>query len=107
VKTSEVLRKAGDVLRERGWHQGWFYNRETGAVCVLGACHLAVSGCPDSNAAIQFLGPLDTVIDASLGGGRAFWNDAEGRTADDAIQALDAAYVLALQEEGIEPGDVL
>jgi hypothetical protein len=37
----------------------------------------------------------------------ANWNDAKGRTAAEVMHALDAAYVLALQEEGIEPGDVL
>lgn len=35
------------------------------------------------------------------------WNDKFERTAAEVIFALDAAYVLALQEEGIEPGDVL
>jgi hypothetical protein len=35
------------------------------------------------------------------------WNDAPGRTAAEVMHALDAAFVLALQEEGTEPEDVL
>jgi hypothetical protein len=35
----------------------------------------------------------------------ANWNDAKGRTAAEVMHALDAAYVLALQEEGEDPAD--
>jgi hypothetical protein len=35
------------------------------------------------------------------------WNDTPGRTAAEVQIAMDAAHVLALQEEGVEPEDVL
>lgn len=108
MKASEVLRKAGDVLRERGWNRWWFYDRVngTGSVCLLGACHVATNGIPDSHSALEVPGLLDA-LDVPTDGKRAFWNDAPGRTAAEVMIALDAAYVIALQGEGIEPDDVL
>lgn len=107
MKTSEVLRKAGDVLRERGWCQGG--RAKEGRFCVVGAVEVARTGIisPYSSGgasqayrdpALSFL-PVPFSADS--------FNDHSGTTAKDVLITMDAAYVLALQEEGVEPGDVL
>jgi hypothetical protein len=107
VKTSEVLRKAGDVLRERGWCQQ--YREHEGSHCLVGAVEMARKGTisPFStqesslayrDPALSFL-PIEESVDS--------FNDRTGRTREDVLVTLDAAYVLALQEEGLEPEDVL
>jgi hypothetical protein len=100
VKTSDVLRKAGDVLRERGWYQG-YYKAPDGSVCVLGAMSETMLPATLWDRAIDV---ADTVAGTD---NLARWNDATGRTVEEVLIAMDAAYVVALQEEGIEPGDVL
>ena len=105
MKTSEVFRKAGDVLRERGWCQGGLMNAE-GKVCALGAlgvaeCRGALSG-PSQEI---YRNLSQQILDGRLIG--ADWNDSPGRTVEEVYAVLDAGYVLALQEEGIEPEDVL
>lgn len=100
MKTSDVLRKAGDVLRERGWCQ-FLANNFDGSHCVLGALWNVTKSTSGSDA--EDILDVITLGHASI----ADWNDADGRTADDAAIALDAAYVLALQCEGIDPEDVL
>lgn len=106
MKTSDVLRRAGDISRERGWCQGWF-NNESGAVCAWGGMNLA-SG---AERATQCITPRETmdwfamVVDSP--DWTHSWNDTLGRTHAEVLIALDAAYVLALQEEGIEPEHVL
>jgi hypothetical protein len=100
VKTSEVLRKAGDVLRERGWCQ-FRLEDDAGRVCLRGAV-LSANGDAAYNHEEQLL-RASTGVECF----GADWNDLPSRTAAEAAIALDAAYVLALQEEGIEPEDVL
>jgi hypothetical protein len=101
LKTSDVLRKAGDVLRERGWCQ--FRPRSSdGASCAYGAIFDGANEqTADYDAGTNAL--RSVVFDEMI----SIWNDTPGRTAAEVMHALDAAYVLALQEEGIEPGDVL
>jgi hypothetical protein len=94
VKTSEVLRKAGDVLRERGWCQGNL--EEKGRVCLLGATGIAAHGYPSAPDSNEVHDALRLVIDRWP----IEWNDARGRTQAEVESALDAAYVLALQDEG-------
>lgn len=98
MKTSEVLRKAGDVLRERGWRQGVGDGGDAvdGPVCALFAL-------PP-----RYFEMARDVVRFVIGGGLvSVWNDSPDRTADEVQIAFDAAYVLALQLEGDEPGDVL
>lgn len=102
MKTSEVLRKAGDMLRERGWFQGWFVS-DDGAVCLAGACNRAFAEPVKTTPSEIFL-PIETVLD---GMPVAVWNDDPQRRLEEVLEAVDAAYVLALQEEGVEPEDVL
>lgn len=101
MKTSEVLRKAGDVLRERGWHQGQFES-PCGAVCVFGAVNVAITSDPGDGSLSRE--PVD-MIRRILKRWPPNWNDAPGRTAAEVLATLDAAYVVALQEEGDDPAD--
>ena len=104
MRASEVLRKAGDVLRERGWCQGDFGDA-AGRVCVYGCIGVAINGVPeDQEGSRPYSHYLEAAVDSIWA---EIWNDKTGRTEDDARVALDAAYVMALQEEGIEPEDVL
>lgn len=108
MKTSEVLRKAGDVLRKRGWGQHRYGNNDGGPRCVMGAVLVAAgkqSLDDDSIVRESRLALADLV--ESTSGSPAQWNDTAGRTVDEVLTAMDAAYVLTLQLEGIEPGDVL
>jgi len=98
MKTSEVLRKAGNVLRKRGWCQGQYRN-DDGAVCILGAT-LAGPYRPLDPWMSEEWSLLATVTGVHDGDTAAVWNDKPGRTAAEVMHALDAAYVLALQEEG-------
>lgn len=104
MKASGVLRKAGDVLRERGWTRGVAGNHPySTSLCLMGAINVArerYMGCYDQNG-------LESL--RLMTGEFGVWqfNDAPGRTAAEVMHALDAAYVLALQEEGVEPEDVL
>jgi hypothetical protein len=100
VKTSDVLRKAGDVLRLRGWCQGTMESWQ-GAHCALGSIRSA-SG-KNCRAYVEARDVLWEVV----GGYPARWNDQIGRTAAEVMRALDASYVLSLLEEGHEPEDVL
>lgn len=97
MKTSRLYRKAGDVLRDRGWCQGGF-RRGRKNLCVLGAMNVArrrkfntIGGWD------EFIYPLHAVIGWES---PDWWNDRAGRTHTEVLQALDAAYILALQEEG-------
>lgn len=96
MKTSAILRKAGDVLRARGWRQGVgeLGNAVDGPVCALFAF-------PDRD----YEQARDTLRVVIGGGLVSVWNDKYGRTADEVQIAMDAAYVLALQIEGDEPDD--
>jgi hypothetical protein len=97
VKTSDVLRKAGDVLRERGWCAGYMAGPK-GGHCAYGAIAVANASTPYAQ------NPGDVELESVVGDVLGF-NDAPGRTAAEVMYALDAAYVLALQLEGEDPAD--
>jgi hypothetical protein len=102
MRTSDVLRKAGDVLRERGWCQ-YTHKGLDGNVCAFGALNAARTGDPTD---VSSPWPGDSEFETVLGCvNGANWNDAKGRTAAEVMYALDAAYVLALQLEGEDPAD--
>lgn len=112
MKTSDVLRKAGDVLRERGWCQG--RRERDGRFCLVGAVEMSRAGvtAPVNSAASSeaYRDPALSVVSLVTAGryrGADAFNDSAVRTVDEVLIAMDAAYVLALQEEGIEPEDVL
>lgn len=113
MKTSEVLRKAGDLLRERGWIQGSY--SDAGRFCAVGAADSVAGDAlgrrdPEANLLLQTVAddfPYPERYPGDIAGSMLRWNDRPRRTLDEVLAATDAAYVLALQVEGIEPGDVL
>jgi hypothetical protein len=112
VKASDVLRMAAELLVTKGWTRGEFardmwgngtFSRSPSATtfCAIGACR-RVADYEDASPAIS----LGEVVAAGHGyPSVAAYNDSHGKA--ESVQLLDAAYVLALQEEGIEPEDVL
>ena len=104
MKTSRALFGAGDVLRAGGWCQCRYTDGKS--FCVLGAIAEAV-GVDPSTAIPAFAEPRSFLALVTETRQPSVWNDEQERTASDAMFALDAAYVLALQEEGIDPAEVL
>ena len=106
MKTSEVLRKAADEIRRRGWYQGEFAPIEADddscPVCAWGAINVAHSGDPrnwyvegapgEESPALQVLAIAAT--------GDAFrsvpsWNDDPERTVEEVLDAFERAAVAA------------
>jgi hypothetical protein len=110
MKASEVLLKSAKLLKTVGHCKNHVAIRSDGtptrdddpsaaAFCAIGVLLKVNRSCHGE--------PRDT-IDRVLGGEYIItWNNAENRTADEVIQAFDAAAVVAMQEEGQEPEDVL
>lgn len=92
----EVLRKAADVLRRRGWLQNILYKNDPkkGPVCLVGALHAAVND--DGNADWPFSSsPGRAMVDDirnnltnRLRVDPAHWNNAEGRSKTEVIGLL-------------------
>jgi hypothetical protein len=103
----EVLRRAKALIEERGWWRGFYADRESGAVCVRGACMLAGSTdvdffsddgwetSPESDQAEAWLSRALGVPNAER---VAAWNDAPTTTRIDVLRLLDKAITLAEQE---------
>lgn len=112
MTVADVLRKAIDVLEERGWHQGDYtvdWDKDDGPVCAAGAIGVAC-GVPSFDAACslaasfpleafaKFLGPDPMVqtreeyraIDTVAG-----FNDDPSRSYEDVVLALKHAAVEA------------
>lgn len=103
MKTSELLRKAADEIRRRGWRQEDFGSYEVDhkncPVCAWGAVNIVVNGDPWS-------ADLDTetIIDwmatkLELGASVPAWNDEIGRTVEEVLDAFERAAVAAEEEE--------
>lgn len=88
MTTYEILRKAADVIRERGWHQG-DYEGPGGGVCAEGAINVVCNGTPNESgetahkARVVLASFLNNIINS--------WNDAPDRTVDEVIAALEEA----------------
>lgn len=92
MKASEIYRHAGDLIRVFGWAQGDLGYGESPR-CALGSCGVVAS---------YYVPHLQIAAGTEF---IALWNDEADRTAAEVMIALDAAYVLALQEEGDDPAD--
>lgn len=106
MKTSELLRKAADEIRRRGWFQGAYGDvdpdgetpldeqMKTCRVCAWGAVRSAANGSPygwehdtatpvdRSILALTGVIPIPSVPD---------WNDAPGRTVEEVLDAFERA----------------
>lgn len=87
-----IFAKAADIIEERGWYQGWFYNIQKGCdgpVCLLGAVNVACGREPDvSNVADT--DAVDKAVRRKLKR-RVFaanWNDRDGRTKEQVVNML-------------------
>jgi hypothetical protein len=104
MRASEMYLRAGDIIRERGHYKGWYSDANTGRCCLLGACNVVMNGqANDSRNILRNTSSLDDVL---LTSAPCAWNDAPGRTEAEVLIALDAAFVLALQEEGEDLDEV-
>lgn len=101
LKTSELLRKAADEIRRRGWHQGDYgwsrMDPENCGVCSIGAIRAASSGTPwDPYFGGGVFAPLKREIGTwDIVG----WNDKPGRTVEEVLDAFEKAAVAAELEE--------
>lgn len=117
MKAWRAFLGAGAEMKARGKASGEFEDG-SGAVCLSGALRLAVGGSPYSfgwgaeykSKVEPLLEDVARVADQSDDWGPDFavinWNNKTATQAD-VIAALDAAAVVAIQEEGLEPEDVL
>ena len=105
MKTSEVLRKAADEIRRRGWHQGAngsnFGDKPNCSVCAVGAIRATLSG-GDPFDSVDFrlesaLGDAVAVA-ASASDSLHRWNDDPERTVEEVLDAFEKAAVAAEAE---------
>jgi hypothetical protein len=83
-----ILKRAGDIVRDRGWHQGDWTSQQ-GAVCALAAVRLACGGRPEREA--EAVAVLLTRIRHEFGDGASSvpgWNDRRDRTRADVLRLL-------------------
>lgn len=107
MKASEVFAKAADELIKRG-HAKYSLCDSRGRVCVAGALNLVVHGRPDWDVYGTDATPfVDGLLSYVVGRDPIVWNNEDERTQAEVVAALDAAHIIALQEEGVEPEDVL
>lgn len=110
MKASEILRKAADVIRARGWYQGNVGSdpdaESSCSVCAVGAMRIAATGQQSPWTLVGTGGSeywearaeLDETI-AHTGDRTPHWNDTDGRTADEVLVALESTAV-RLEGEG-------
>lgn len=85
-----VLRRAADVMRERGWGQGRMFAYD-GTVCFWGAVRLA-SGLGEDETVTGIPQPVRRELESRREyHAWADWNDAPGRTQAEVITALESA----------------
>jgi hypothetical protein len=112
VKSAEILRRAIDVIHERGWHRGAMMDNNTGAVCAYGALHAAMEDQPDmcrsdivkaiADEVVEMLG-VDTKWDDELNPKGlipiAWWNDYVCKDADEVVHAFKLTAELVESRE--------
>lgn len=105
MTTVEILRKAKAEIERRGWCQGELVRFDAASnkqqVCAEGAINCARNGMPDDDNGTW---PILHLFSRAIGGELTWsWNDAEGRTLPEVLDAFDRAIALASQPQG--PGD--
>lgn len=102
MKTSELLRKAADEIRRRGWHQGEYGDNlldpKGCRVCSLGAIRAAGSGTPwgEVNQATQASARWLLKATGAMYVDR--WNDTDGRTVEEVLEKFEEAARAAERE---------
>lgn len=109
LKTSELLRKAADEIRRRGWYQGDYgsdvSNFSTCAVCSMGAVRAVLSPTGDAWGGTRTYSRLKaeraacTLVELAVGEILPNWNDAPGRTVEEVLDVFEKAAVAAELEE--------
>ena len=106
MKTSEILRKAADEIRRRGWYQGANgssdRDRENCPVCAMGAIRATLSG-GDPWGRVDFRWEsllVDAVaVAATASDSLHGWNDDPERTVEEVLDAFERAAQAAELEE--------
>jgi len=108
MKLPEIFQKAREILSdEQHWYKGdfgaWNFETQTGQVCVLGACKVAMGVHPEGSLGQQFdqwedlLSTLKICVDNNItnysldDNDPASFNDFSGTTHEDILQLLDCA----------------
>lgn len=105
MKTSDQLRRAAASAKRLNHCKHTFFEGEwetPTACCIRGALILSSGRGFETPEAKELVREVVGCVNIEAG-----FNDKPSTTKDDVVQALDAAYILALQEEGVEPEDVL
>jgi hypothetical protein len=108
--TSEILRRAAQVVRERGWTQHVLVDRY-GRVCALGALHFAEgrsagSGFRRTESVIALANVISQRFGLRLNKGAegnaiAIWNNAPERTPEEVALTMEFAALCAEQAEKV------
>lgn len=119
MKSSEILRKAQEELKRRGWYQGAFapcgridepdVDPETLPCCAWGALNAAACGDPRKWEFLEASGPNFPLFYLEQAVGRAadaldgtrsvvFWNDEVVQSVDEVLAGLEKAALLAEKE---------
>ena len=118
MKKYEIYLKASAAILEFGHCHGRFKDDE-GRMCLGGAINYATHGDAleswhdDAETLIKEVTPIviDETADTSLIWSKdrfsVTWNNLDTTKQSDVVAVLDAAAVLAMQEAGLEPEDVL
>ena len=93
--SAETLRKAAEIVRERGLAKGFFVT-SSGSVCAEGAIVLALGGTGSPlrlrGAALgEFCASVNALKPVIGGAPLTWWNDSRHRTADEVITAFEMA----------------
>ena len=95
---SEILRKAADVLRERGHCKGT-YEDDAGHVCAIGAIRVAKFGNSITTGGVEYYGALEffeEYLSEEFGAiSVPEFNDASVRTPETVIAVLNSAARMA------------
>ena len=87
MDSSTIFIKTAEVLREAGWGQG-AYRPKGGGYCVLGAMNVA-AGLPYDDPSWLHESPFRFLEDEDNQLRLTRWNDTEGRTKEEVIEALE------------------
>lgn len=96
---SEIVEDAARLIKKHGWLQGRFANEE-GAMCISGACRMAVTGNPDHGMLVgqvrnedatafhQAILALKEAVGLKAYDSLPQWNDGPYRTKKEIVEVL-------------------